>query len=81
MRWRAYELQCREGGGGKKQKTKFSHDGEDPRQIIGNMVWRSANKRWAGLWQPAKAGGFLFLNMQTPDARLFIAHSGHGFKP
>jgi hypothetical protein len=43
--------------------------------IIGNKVWQSTNKRWAGLWRPATAKLLLFQNTQRPKAQLFIAHS------
>jgi hypothetical protein len=33
------------------------------------------------MWRPSKADLVLFLNMQSPDAQLFIAHSGGCFKP
>jgi hypothetical protein len=33
------------------------------------------------LWRPAKAKLFLFWTAESPDAPLFIAHSGQGFKP
>jgi hypothetical protein len=32
------------------------------------------------LWRPFEADVFLFLTTQSPDARLFIAHSGRDFK-
>ena len=39
---------------------------------------QSTNKRWAGLWRPAKAKLLLFQRTQRPKAQLFIAHSDAG---
>jgi hypothetical protein len=43
-------------------------------------VWRSTNRRWAGLWRASNADFYLFLRAQSPNAQLFITHSGGGFK-
>ncbi len=44
-------------------------------------LWRSTNKRWAGLWRASKAGLYLFPKTRSPGAPLFITHSGDHLKP
>ena len=52
------------------------HDGLDPGG--GKQQWQSTNKRWAGLWRPAKAKLLLFQRIKRLKAQLFIAHSDAG---